>query len=61
MKFTNTVDLTGNWLINLKDAVNPQDAVTYAQLQAAVQGYSWKQARPCCNYCKHHVVWHADD
>lgn len=43
MKVTNTLDLTGNWLINLKDAVNPQDAVTYAQLQAAVQGYSWKQ------------------
>jgi hypothetical protein len=43
MKITNTLDGSGFAFINLKDAVNPQDAVTYAQLQAAIQGYSWKQ------------------
>lgn len=43
MKLTNTLDAQGFGFINLKDATNPQDAVTYAQLQAAVQGYSWKQ------------------
>lgn len=43
MKLTNTLDGQGFAFINLKDAVNAQDAVTYAQLQAAVQGYSWKQ------------------
>lgn len=43
MKITNTLDANGFSFINLKDAVNQQDAVTYAQLQAAIQGYSWKQ------------------
>lgn len=43
MKITNTLDAGGFGVINLKDGVNPQDAVSYAQLQAAVQGYSWKQ------------------
>jgi hypothetical protein len=42
MKITNTLDASGFGFINLKDAVNQQDAVTYAQLQAAIQGYSWK-------------------
>lgn len=43
MKFGNTLDLNGYAVANIKDGVNPQDAVSYAQLQAAVQGYSWKQ------------------
>ncbi|QHE96876.1 head decoration protein [Pseudomonas cannabina pv. alisalensis] len=42
MKITNTLDGNGFAFINLKDAVNPQDAVTYAQLQSAIAGYSWK-------------------
>lgn len=43
MKFTNHADLSGNRVTNLGDAVNPQDAVTKAQLDAAVQGYKWKE------------------
>jgi phage-related tail fiber protein len=43
MKLTNTLDAQGFAFINLKDAINPQDAVTYAQLQAAIQGFAWKQ------------------
>lgn len=42
MKITNNLDASGNRVINLADAVNPQDAVTKAQLDAAVQGYKWK-------------------
>lgn len=42
MKITNTLDANGFKLTNLADATNPQDAVTLAQLNAAVQGYSWK-------------------
>lgn len=43
MKITNNLDASGNRAINLADAVNPQDAVTKAQLDAAVQGYKWKE------------------
>jgi hypothetical protein len=42
MKITNTLDANGFGVVNLKDGVNPQDAATVAQLNAAVQGYSWK-------------------
>ena len=42
MKITNTFDANGNKLVNLADGTNPQDAVTKAQLDAAVQGYKWK-------------------
>lgn len=43
MKFTNLLDANGFKLTNLADGTNPQDAATVAQLNAAVQGYSWKQ------------------
>ncbi len=42
MKITNTFDANGNRITNLADAQNPQDAVTKAQLDAAVQGLKWK-------------------
>lgn len=44
MKHTNTLDLNGFKAINLADGVNPQDAVTRAQLDAAIQGFAWKTA-----------------
>jgi hypothetical protein len=43
MKFTNQIDANGFKVVNLLDGTNPQDAATVAQLNAAVQGYSWKQ------------------
>lgn len=43
MKITNQFDANGFKVVNLADGVNPQDAATVAQLNAAVQGYSWKQ------------------
>lgn len=43
MKFGNFIDMGGYPVQNIRDGVNPQDAVSYAQLQAAIQGYSWKQ------------------
>lgn len=43
MKFTNQIDANGFKIVNLVDGTNPQDAATVAQLNAAVQGYSWKQ------------------
>lgn len=42
MKLTNTLDAGGFRLTALADGNAPQDAVTKAQLDAAVQGYSWK-------------------
>ncbi|MBD9406302.1 head decoration protein [Acidovorax sp. ACV02] len=42
MKITNIFDANGNRLTNLQDAVNPQDAVTKAQLDAQAQGFKWK-------------------
>lgn len=42
MKITNHLDGAGNRLTNIGDATSPQDAVTKAQLDAAVQGYKWK-------------------
>jgi phage-related tail fiber protein len=42
MKITNTLDANGFSLSNVKDAVNPQDAVTFAQLNALLQGWKWK-------------------
>lgn len=43
MKITNTLDANSFGIVNLKDGVNPQDAATVNQLNAAVQGYAWKQ------------------
>ena len=43
MKITNTLNANGFGIQNLSDATNPQDAVTKAQLDAAVQGYKWKE------------------
>jgi phage-related tail fiber protein len=42
MKITNTLDANGFKVINAADGTNPQDYATLAQLNAAVQGYSWK-------------------
>lgn len=42
-KFLNGIDMVGTPLTNLPDAVAAQSPVTLAQLNAAVQGYSWKQ------------------
>ena len=42
MKLTNALNAAGFAVQNILDAVNPQDAVSLAQLNAAVQGYSWK-------------------
>lgn len=42
MKVSNTIDASGFGVTNLKDGTSPQDAVTKAQLDAAVAGYSWK-------------------
>lgn len=42
MKSLNHWDMSGNRILNLTDAVNPQDAVTKAQLDAAVAGLKWK-------------------
>lgn len=42
MKITNTLDAGGFKIINAADATNPQDLVTKAQLDAAVQGWKWK-------------------
>ncbi len=43
MKITNNLDASGNRIVNMADGVSPQDAVTKAQLDAAVQGYKWKE------------------
>lgn len=43
MKLTNTLDASGNKISNLPDATAPQDAVTKAQLDAAIQGWKWKE------------------
>lgn len=43
MKITNTLDANGFKVTNLADGVNPQDAATKAQLDAAVQGWKWKE------------------
>lgn len=43
MKITNNLDASGNRIVNLADGVSAQDAVTKAQLDAAVQGYKWKE------------------
>lgn len=42
MKLTNTLDASGNRITNLPDASSAQDPVTKAQLDAAVQGFKWK-------------------
>lgn len=42
MKITNTLDANGFAITNLPDAVSAQSPVTLAQLNAAVQGWSWK-------------------
>lgn len=43
MKLTNTLNAAGFAIQGILDGVNPQDAVSLNQLNAAVQGYSWKQ------------------
>jgi hypothetical protein len=43
MKSTNILDMTGNRVVNQADAINPQDSVTKAQLDAAVLGLKWKE------------------
>jgi len=43
MKITNQFDANGFRIKNLEDAVDPQDAVSKAQLDAAVQGWKWKE------------------
>lgn len=42
MKYTNILDLNGFKAINAVDGTNPQDYATVNQLNAAVQGFSWK-------------------
>ena len=42
MKHLVPIDMTGNPITNLPDATLPQSPATLAQLQAAIQGYSWK-------------------
>lgn len=44
MKLTNHLNASGNRLTNVGDATDPQDAITKAQLDAAVQGYKWKES-----------------
>lgn len=43
MKITNRLDANGYGIKNLADAVDPQDAATKAQLDAAIQGFKWKE------------------
>lgn len=43
MKITNHLNADGFRVQNVADAVDPQDAVTKAQLEAAVQGWKWKE------------------
>lgn len=43
MKITNILNASGYAIQNLADATAPQDAVTKAQLDAAIQGYKWKE------------------
>ena len=43
MKITNNLNASGFAVQNMADATAPQDAVTKAQLDAAVQGYKWKE------------------
>lgn len=43
MKITNTFDANGFKISNLQDGISAQDAVTKAQLDAAVQGWKWKE------------------
>ncbi|KQO23502.1 hypothetical protein [Acidovorax sp. Leaf78] len=43
MKITNNLDANGNKIVNMGDGTSPQDAVTKAQLDAAVQGWKWKE------------------
>lgn len=42
MKITNVLDANGNRITNLANATGAQDAVTKAQLDAAIQGIQWK-------------------
>lgn len=42
MKSTNTLDMSGNKISNVGNAIAPQDAVTKTQLDAAIQGIQWR-------------------
>lgn len=43
-KVLNGLDLTGQRIVNLADGSSPGDAVTKAQLDAAIRGLDWKQS-----------------
>lgn len=43
MKITNHLDANSFKVKNLLDATDPQDAVTKAQLDAAIRGFKWKE------------------
>lgn len=43
MKITNNLDANSFKVKNLADATDPQDAVTKAQLDAAIHGFKWKE------------------
>ena len=47
MKFANIADLAGNRISNIGNATAAQDAVSKAQLDAAVQGLKWKEPVRC--------------
>ena len=47
MKFANIPDLSGNRVSNIGNATAAQDAVSKAQLDAAVQGLKWKEPVRC--------------
>lgn len=40
----NTLDMNATKIVNLADGTNPQDAVTKAQLDAAIYGIDWKDS-----------------
>lgn len=42
MKYVVPIDMAGNAINNLPDALTAQQPVTFAQLNAAIQGWKWK-------------------